>query len=101
MFLLSFSLPSSPSFHSLNTAKYTNTALEGAMCLPLTRWSTAPPVCQAGTVNFKEGSNRSPSKWLKSAHRLYVAVIAYDEELLGWDTVHRKLKITFQKSTFY
>lgn len=78
-----------------------NTALEGAMFLPLTRWSTAPPVCQAGTVNFKEGSNRSPSKWLKSAHRLYVAVIAYDEELLGWDTVHRKLKITFQKSTFY
>lgn len=33
-----------------------STAFEGAMCLPLTRWSTAPPVCQAGTVNFKEGS---------------------------------------------
>lgn len=33
-----------------------NTALEGAISLPLTRWSTAPPVCQAGTVNFKEGS---------------------------------------------
>lgn len=96
MFLLSFSLLST----ACTLLNIQNTALEGAMCLPLTRWSTAPPVCQAGTVNSKDGSIGLQANGLKVPTG-FICSNCTRWELLGRETVHHKIKITCQRSTFY
>lgn len=87
MFPLSFSLPSNPSIHSLHTAKYISNSTLKEQCA--TRWSTAPPVCQAGTVTFREGpwvlkakGQKGPKSCVRGLPALRVVAMHHESQSL-------------------